>query len=63
MAGYGQIRGPCHNALFTNNNADVLDYYYDVTRGGARIGINLFLSDNGRHVSYCMQVWNTGNSW
>ncbi|QKD57804.2 arabinan endo-1,5-alpha-L-arabinosidase A [Fusarium oxysporum Fo47] len=53
MAGHGQIRGPGHNAVFADNDADVLVYhYYDATSGDARIGINLLRYDNGWPVAY-----------
>ncbi|KAG7405558.1 Extracellular endo-alpha-(1-_5)-L-arabinanase 1 [Fusarium oxysporum f. sp. rapae] len=53
IAGHGQIRGPGHNAVVTDNNTDVLVYhYFDATRGDARIDINLLRYDNGWPVAY-----------
>ncbi|KAH7114972.1 glycosyl hydrolase [Dactylonectria estremocensis] len=53
MAAHDQIRGPGHNAVFTDNDSDVLVYhYYDATRGDARLGINLLRYDNGWPVAY-----------
>ncbi|KAH7189863.1 glycosyl hydrolase [Fusarium oxysporum] len=53
IAGHGQIRGPGHNAVVTDNNTDVLVYhYFDATRGDARIDINLLRYGNGWPVAY-----------
>ncbi|KAF5018353.1 hypothetical protein F66182_9669 [Fusarium sp. NRRL 66182] len=53
LARHGQIRGPGHNAVFADNDADVLVYhYYDATRGDARLGINLLRYENGWPVAY-----------
>lgn len=53
MASHDTIRGPGHNAVFTDTDADVLVYhYYRQSDGQAQIGINLLRYDNGWPVAY-----------
>ncbi|KAF1837410.1 family 43 glycosyl hydrolase [Decorospora gaudefroyi] len=52
MASHGSIHGPGHNAVFTDNDADVLVYHYYKNDGGAALGINLIRYDNGWPVVY-----------
>lgn len=53
MASHGAIRGPGHNAVFTDTDADVLVYhYYRQSDGEAQLGINLLRYDNGWPVAY-----------
>ena len=53
MATHGAIRGPGHNAVFTDTDADVLVYhYYRQSDGEAQLGINLLRYDNGWPVAY-----------
>jgi arabinan endo-1,5-alpha-L-arabinosidase len=53
MASHGAIRGPGHNTVFTDNDADVLVYhYYKQSNGEAQLGINLLRYDNGWPVAY-----------
>jgi arabinan endo-1,5-alpha-L-arabinosidase len=52
MASHGNIHGPGHNAVFTDNDADVLVYHYYDNAGTALLGINLLRYDNGWPVAY-----------
>ncbi|KAJ4362218.1 hypothetical protein N0V95_001462 [Ascochyta clinopodiicola] len=53
MGSHGAIRGPGHNAVFTDKDADVLVYhYYRQSDGAAQLGINLLRYDNGWPVAY-----------
>ncbi|KNB12413.1 arabinan endo-1,5-alpha-L-arabinosidase [Fusarium oxysporum f. sp. lycopersici 4287] len=52
MASHGSIHGPGHNAVFTDNDADVLVYHYYNNAGTALLGINLLRYDNGWPVAY-----------
>ncbi|KAJ8109752.1 hypothetical protein OPT61_g7226 [Boeremia exigua] len=53
LTSHGSIRGPGHNTVFTDNDADVLVYhYYRQSDGQAQIGINLLRYDNDWPVAY-----------
>ncbi|RYO36054.1 hypothetical protein AA0111_g2774 [Alternaria arborescens] len=53
LASHGTIRGPGHNTVFKDNDADVLVYhYYRQSDGQAQLGINLLRYDNGWPVAY-----------
>jgi arabinan endo-1,5-alpha-L-arabinosidase len=52
MSSHGSIHGPGHNAVFTDNDGDVLVYHYYKDDGTAQLGINLIRYDNGWPVIY-----------
>lgn len=52
MSSHGSIHGPGHNAVFTDNDADVLVYHYYTDTGLAQLGINLIRYDDGWPVIY-----------
>lgn len=53
LASHGAIRGPGHNAVFTDSDADVLVYhYYRQSDGEAQLGINLLRYDSGWPSAY-----------
>lgn len=53
LASHGSIRGPGHNTVFTDNDADVLVYhYYRQSDGQAQLGINLLRYENDWPVAY-----------
>lgn len=52
MSSHGSIHGPGHNAVFADNDGDVLVYHYYNNAGTAQIGINLIRYDNGWPVIY-----------
>ncbi|RYP82663.1 hypothetical protein DL769_001570 [Monosporascus sp. CRB-8-3] len=52
LASHGSIHGPGHNAVFTDNDADVLVYHYYNDAGTAQLGINLIRYENGWPVIY-----------
>jgi arabinan endo-1,5-alpha-L-arabinosidase len=52
MSSHGSVHGPGHNAVFTDNDADVLAYHYYNNAGTAQIGINLIRYENGWPVIY-----------
>ncbi|KAH6874903.1 family 43 glycosyl hydrolase [Thelonectria olida] len=52
MASHGSIHGPGHNAVFTDNDADVLVYHYYTNAGDARLGINLIRYESDWPVVY-----------
>ena len=41
LAGHGSIKGPGHQAVFADTDAEVLVYHYYTAGGAARLGINL----------------------
>ncbi|KAI6778219.1 uncharacterized protein J7T54_004114 [Emericellopsis cladophorae] len=49
---HGNIYGPGHPAVFTDNDADVLVYHYYQPNGDAQIGLNLMRYENGWPVVY-----------
>ncbi|KAI6782817.1 uncharacterized protein J7T54_000960 [Emericellopsis cladophorae] len=52
MSSHGSINGPGHNAVFTDNDGDVLVYHYYRDDGVAQMGINLIRYTNGWPVIY-----------
>jgi arabinan endo-1,5-alpha-L-arabinosidase len=52
MSSHGSIHGPGHNAVFTDNDADVLVYHYYNNAGTAQLGINLIRYENDWPVIY-----------
>ncbi|KAI7233591.1 putative Arabinan endo-1,5-alpha-L-arabinosidase [Hortaea werneckii] len=52
LASHGNIHGPGHPAVFTDNDADVLVYHYYNAAGTAQLGINLIRYDNGWPTVY-----------
>jgi arabinan endo-1,5-alpha-L-arabinosidase len=52
LAGHGNIHGPGHPAVFTDNDGDVLVYHYYNAAGTAQLGINLIRYDNGWPTAY-----------
>ncbi|KAH6621703.1 family 43 glycosyl hydrolase [Boeremia exigua] len=53
LASHGSIRGPGHNTVFTDNDADVLVYhYYRQSDGQAQLGINLIRYESDWPVIY-----------
>lgn len=52
LASHGSIHGPGHNAVFTDNDADVLVYHYYTDTGLAQLGINLIRYEDGWPVVY-----------
>jgi arabinan endo-1,5-alpha-L-arabinosidase len=53
LASHGGIRGPGHNTVFTDSDADVLVYhYYRQSDGEAQLGINLLRYDSDWPVAY-----------
>lgn len=52
MSSHGSIHGPGHNAVFTDNDGDVLVYHYYNNAGTAQLGINLIRYENGWPVIY-----------
>ncbi|THY84599.1 putative Arabinan endo-1,5-alpha-L-arabinosidase [Aureobasidium pullulans] len=52
LASHGNIHGPGHPAVFTDNDADVLVYHYYNAAGTAQLGINLIRYDNGWPTAY-----------
>ncbi|KAI9171042.1 Extracellular endo-alpha-(1-_5)-L-arabinanase [Paramyrothecium foliicola] len=52
LASHGNIHGPGHNAIFADNDGDVLVYHYYNNAGTAQIGINLVRYENGWPVIY-----------
>ncbi|KAF7553098.1 hypothetical protein G7Z17_g3839 [Cylindrodendrum hubeiense] len=52
MASHGSIHGPGHNAVFTDNDADVFTYHYYANDGTAFLGINLIRYESGWPVVY-----------
>jgi arabinan endo-1,5-alpha-L-arabinosidase len=52
LASHGSIHGPGHNAVFTDNDADVLVYHYYTNAGDSRLGINLLRYDSDWPVAY-----------
>ncbi|KAG9191362.1 arabinan endo-1,5-alpha-L-arabinosidase [Alternaria panax] len=53
LASHDTIRGPGHNTVFKDTDADVLVYhYYRQSDGQAQLGINLLRYENGWPVAY-----------
>ncbi|RYP69323.1 hypothetical protein DL770_008266 [Monosporascus sp. CRB-9-2] len=52
LASHGSVHGPGHNAVFTDNDGDVLIYHYYNDAGTAQLGINLIRYENGWPVIY-----------
>lgn len=52
MASHGSIHGPGHEAVFTDNDADVLVYHYYADSGASFLGINLIRYDSDWPVVY-----------
>ncbi|KAF5003606.1 hypothetical protein FDECE_9861 [Fusarium decemcellulare] len=52
LASHGSIHGPGHNAVFTDNDADVLVYHYYTNAGDSRLGINLIRYESDWPVVY-----------
>ncbi|KAM0199796.1 hypothetical protein ACHAPA_008451 [Fusarium lateritium] len=52
LASHGNIHGPGHPAVFTDNDADVLVYHYYNAAGTAQLGLNLLRYENGWPVVY-----------
>ncbi|KAJ3548814.1 hypothetical protein NM208_g818 [Fusarium decemcellulare] len=52
LASHGSIHGPGHNAVFTDNDADVLVYHYYTDAGDSRLGINLIRYESDWPVVY-----------
>ncbi|KAK4100937.1 glycoside hydrolase family 43 protein [Parathielavia hyrcaniae] len=52
MSSHGSVHGPGHNAVFRDNDADVLVYHYYNDAGAARLGINLIRYENGWPIIY-----------
>ncbi|KAL0932528.1 arabinan endo-alpha-l-arabinosidase [Colletotrichum truncatum] len=52
MSSHGAVHGPGHNAVFTDNDADVLVYHYYNNAGTAQLGINLIRYSSGWPVVY-----------
>ncbi|RYP40724.1 hypothetical protein DL767_001479 [Monosporascus sp. MG133] len=52
LASHGSVHGPGHNAVFTDNDGDVLIYHYYNNAGTAQLGINLIRYENGWPVIY-----------
>ncbi|RSL44962.1 hypothetical protein CEP54_014465 [Fusarium duplospermum] len=52
LASHGSIHGPGHNAVFTDNDADVLVYHYYNNAGDSKLGINLIRYESDWPVVY-----------
>ncbi|SPO03470.1 related to arabinan endo-1,5-alpha-L-arabinosidase A precursor [Cephalotrichum gorgonifer] len=52
MSSHDSVHGPGHNAVFRDNDGDVLVYHYYNDAGTAQLGINLIRYDNGWPVIY-----------
>ncbi|KAH0428186.1 hypothetical protein CcaCcLH18_09200 [Colletotrichum camelliae] len=52
MSSHGSVHGPGHNAVFTDNDADVLVYHYYNDAGTAQLGLNLIRYSSGWPVVY-----------
>lgn len=52
LAGHGNIHGPGHQAVFSDQDADVLVYHYYANNGAALLGINLLRWEQDWPVVY-----------